>query len=144
VRGERPLAFCPNCGREVSAEAKFCTHCGRSLSTPADKAPISNPPSSLGLSIRAKILLILWPLGFVGWALNYLSTTDVLYWTGLILLFVVVFGSTEIIYEDAKAVNKTKGRKVLDATLWSLVTLLLWEVAIPWYVFSRSKNALIS
>lgn len=73
-----------------------------------------------------------------------MSTTNALYWTGLILLLLVVFGSTEIIYEDAKAVNKTKGRKVLNATLWSLVTFVLWEVSIPWYVLSERKNALVS
>jgi RNA polymerase subunit RPABC4/transcription elongation factor Spt4 len=142
------LALCPNCQREVSAEAKFCRNCGANLSTPAGEATVIHLPVSSNLSVRAKILLILWPLGFVGWAFDYLSyfmaAADSFYWTGVGLLLVVVFGSTEIIYEDAKAVNKAKGRKVLDATLWSLVTFLLWEVAIPWYVFSRRKNALES
>lgn len=101
-------------------------------------------PVSLSFSVRAKILLVLWPIGFAGLASYYLATTDSLYYTGLAVLFLVVIASTELIYEDAKAVNKAKGRKVLDATLWSLVTFVLWEVSIPLYLFSRRKSALVS
>jgi len=43
--------------------------------------------------------------------------------------------AAEAVYEDAKAINKFKGDKVLNSTLWSLFAFLLWIVAVPWYVF---------
>jgi hypothetical protein len=138
------LPFCPSCGKEADLAAKFCRNCGANLSG----APISasvQTPQSVPLevsSVRANVLLVLWVVGLVGFVLLYVVTSSEVYWAAFVTVFVVDIASTELGYEDAKNINKAKGRKVLDPTLWSLVMFLGWEVATPWYFFSRRKTAM--
>jgi uncharacterized membrane protein len=141
------VPYCPNCGKEAAVGAEFCQNCGARLNQAVTvRIPTSEPFAKY--SGRAITLVILWVFGLGALILSYTwyfvsSDANVAYVAWGILI-VVTFASTEIIYEDAKKVNQAKGRKVVDATLWSLVTFLLWEVASPWYVFSRRKAALTS
>jgi hypothetical protein len=93
------------------------------------------------------LIILLWIVGLVGlaWAYGsyFVQSYDV-YWEGFAVVIVAGLVETELVYEDAKAINKLKGAKVLDATLWSLVAFLLFEIAVPWYVFSRRKSAISS
>jgi zinc-ribbon domain len=139
----RGLPFCPSCGKEVDLAAKFCRNCGTNLSSAPISASMQVPPYApvRVSSVRAKLLVVLWVIGLPGIVLTYVTTSEI-YWAALFTVIAVTFASTELGYEDAKNINKAKGRKVLDPTLWSLVMFLLWEVANPWYVFSRRKSAL--
>jgi hypothetical protein len=143
------IHFCPNCGKEVADGAKFCVSCGSSLPQVADHGtPVPTLPLNTSQTGKGSTLLILWLVGLTGLVILYVSSYVTLsvteYWVGFALAVAVTLIATESIYRDAKKVNQLKGRRVLDPTLWSLVTFLAFEIALPWYVFSRRKNALAS
>jgi hypothetical protein len=55
---------------------------------------------------------------------------------------IITLAATELVYKDASEINREKGFKVIDATLWSLLVLLFWIVTLPSYIFVRRKEAL--
>lgn len=61
---------------------------------------------------------------------------------GFLLAFVIEIVSTEVVYQDAKALNKLAGRELVNPTGWSLFTFLLAIVALPWYIYGKRKNIL--
>lgn len=57
---------------------------------------------------------------------------------------IVAVAATILVYMDTKAINREKGRKVIDPAVWSLLTLLLAFIAVPWYLISKREEALTS
>jgi len=95
---------------------------------------------------RSRLLLALYACDLIAYALLVLSTSFrpsaifLLVWAPLILTLI----ATELVYRDARRINQEKGSKLLNATLWSLLTLLFWFVTLPVYVFVRRKDALLT
>lgn len=48
------MPFCPNCGKEQSAESKFCASCGKSLGTPSE--PVASPSPTVASNNEEKII----------------------------------------------------------------------------------------
>jgi hypothetical protein len=66
------------------------------------------------------------------------SVFPLLFWAPGVITFAVI----ELVYRDASAINREKGSRVINATLWSLLMLPFSVVALPWYVFVRREEAL--
>jgi hypothetical protein len=54
----------------------------------------------------------------------------------------VGIASAEVVWEDAKAVNRALMENTIAAGWWSLFALVLAFIAVPIYTFDRRKNAL--
>jgi hypothetical protein len=93
------------------------------------------------------------PRRFQG-AEGYKTPLIVLYGAGLLVILfanfvqsfiyseiAIIIGSDILVYFDAKKVNELRGAKVINATNWLLYCLLLWIVALPWYVFRTLAKA---
>jgi ribosomal protein L40E len=61
---------------------------------------------------------------------------------GFFIGIIIAVVSTEAIYQDAKAINKLKGVKVVSPIGWSLFAFVFWVLALPWYVFSKRPAAM--
>ena len=140
------MPFCPVCGKEVLSDSRFCPNCGRELGGASTLAPQQGSPSQPTSSSRQvptrdvghrELMIALWILGIVGIVILEAHST----WAYLVVI-AADLASVEAVYEDAKAINRFSGKKTLDETLWSLLVLVLWIVAIPFYVFSRREEAL--
>ena len=59
---------------------------------------------------------------------------------GLFYLVVLV-ASVIVVFTDATAINRAKGRDVVSAVGWAFLVLFFWIIAMPWYVFSRRGKA---
>lgn len=56
---------------------------------------------------------------------------------------VALFAAPILVYKDASKINRTKGFKALNATLWSILLFLIGYVALPWYAFVSRKKAIL-
>ena len=140
------MPFCPNCGKELTSE-NYCPYCGTRLRQPSSGLqPAAGAAPQLHKIGHRAALIAIWAVGIADLPLYYYLAYSgtAFYWAAGVLLFAVTIAATEMIYRDAKAINQLASRKVLDATLWSLMAFVLWEVAIPFYVFSRRDTALVS
>jgi uncharacterized membrane protein YiaA len=91
------------------------------------------------------LLVSVWVILLVGLSI-YLVGIDIgssdLWVAGFVIALITELAATEVIYDDAKAINKAKGTKVLGATSWSLFAFFLAIIAVPLYSFSYRKTAL--
>ena len=135
------MSYCPRCGKPVNIGQAFCRACGVSLDERAASGPIGIIGSApMSVDIRGGRYALLTGVLMVG------------LFSIIVLIIAPVFGflmgafisliGTELVYEDAMAVNRVRRLKAVDPLGWSLFTFCLWIVAIPWYLFSKRKVAL--
>lgn len=91
------------------------------------------------------LLITIWILLLIGSAIYFIGVAvgsldlDII---GTVMVLFTDLANTEVIYDDAKAINKAQGAKVLGATSWSLLAFFFGLLVVPIYSFSYRKNAL--
>jgi Mn2+/Fe2+ NRAMP family transporter len=84
-----------------------------------------------------ELLVVLCAIGALALDLLVVPSVGIAY-------VIVAVTATILVYMDTKAINREKGRKVIDPAVWSLLTLLLVLIAVPWYLLSKREEALTS
>ena len=89
--------------------------------------------------LRALSVIALANVVFV-WTIAYLPVLP--WWIGSGTTFVVEVASAELVWEDAKSIDKLFGEKVIPAGLWSLLAFFFSFIVVPIYTFDRRRNAI--
>ncbi len=117
----------------------FCRFCGVSLDEPVASSSIFES-IPISVDIRGGRYAPLIGVLLVG-LLSIVVLIIAPVYGFLMGAFISLMG-TELVYEDATAVNRVRRYKAVDPLGWSAFTFFAWIVALPLYLFSRRKVAL--
>lgn len=82
------MPYCPNCGKEVQADASFCPSCGHNLKVaPAPRPAPSVPTEHKSSGVAAVLALVLGIIGLMGIGHIYVGRIR----RGIILLIIGIF-----------------------------------------------------
>lgn len=133
------LIQCPDCGGVVSIQAHACPHCGRSRAGKSSISESTKPSDALG------IILLLLPLGSAVLMWFWVSSMNLLQNPFSTLIFLVT--GTILITATLMAVEASqlgmgaivKGKRTSGPVEWFICAILLWILAYPAYLYSRSR-----
>jgi hypothetical protein len=139
----RTLPFCPRCGKENNIGQAYCQSCGTNIdegyplrSTYRRYYSAAQAPYDIrGGHYRTLVgLLAVGVFSTIVWIIAPVF--------GFLMGAFISLASTEIIYEDAKAVNRVRKGEPVDPLGWAVFAFFLWIVALPWYLFRSRRSAL--
>lgn len=65
------MKFCPNCGSELSDQAKFCPNCGHQLYVNSTVSNNSNDGNNVGFNILSFLFPLIGLIFYIVWEKNY-------------------------------------------------------------------------
>jgi len=148
VRSSRPASTgttvtkaCPMCGEQILPTAKKCKHCGEFLDATLRAAanPTKEPSDALG------IVIFLLPLASAALMWFWISSMNLLQNPSSTLMgitIVTILATSALMAVEASQLRmggKRDGKATTGPAGWFLCGLLLWIVAFPAYLYSRSK-----
>lgn len=83
------MAFCPNCGAQISDKAVFCVKCGVGVTPKSAQAAVANDDAAIRLLI---------PIGRSGWALaaGYLGLLSLIPFLGVFAILIGIIAVFDI------------------------------------------------
>jgi hypothetical protein len=88
-------------------------------------------------------IIILYILGLIFTGLTSLDIEDPGWTIAFFCLIIVVIGSWVAVYKDAKKLGeyaKSKGKtSPLSPRTWLVATILIWIIAVPVYLYRKSR-----
>ena len=133
------LVNCSSCGRSVSRKAPACPNCGE----PMNELNAKRPQETLGIIILLTPLvaaLLIWSwIGSMTLLQNPGSTLSFLTIGTIIITGILVGVEANQLGIGAASDTDKKGRKNTGPVGWGAVTMLLWIVGYPAYLYYRSK-----
>jgi hypothetical protein len=146
---EAMVFVCPGCGCGSRVVSKFCGHCGQKVSSEKVQNDANMTDSVLG-SVAGRsqpeslaIILLAVPILGVVLELFWIPRLRLIDNPGAMLGLVValvVFGTSVIMAVEASQLRlgtPLAGRRTTGPVGWLVCGLLLWAIAVPWYLWER-------
>jgi len=132
---------CPMCGEQILPTAKKCKHCGEILDASLRAAAKPKPETSDALGI----VIMLLPLAAAALMWFWISSMNLLQnpsstLAGIVIVTILITSALMAVEASQLGMGgKRDGKATTGPAGWFLCGLLLWIVALPAYLYSRSK-----